>query len=537
MRMIRLQWKNVLALAFLMLCLGISGYYLTAGYGAYLDSDMASELTLAQHLAETGRLISRDWRYSTEVRVLNTQLVFTPLMALFGDDWQLVRALGCMILLAMLAGSAVFCGRRLGAKGWLALMFAGLSVLPLSLVYAQMVVIGAYYIPHAILTNLLVGLAAGMEERKGRLPRCAVLLLLAAVMGASSIRYLLCASLPMAAAGVWLSIFGSGGGYSFRRTRELPLTAASLAAAAASGAGYVIGQRLFSALFEWDGARYAGSRLTGVTGSNIFELLDQALDGLMRLTGYMEGRVLLSVQGLLSVGALGLIVLGGWLCARALKAADGGAARMRFGVLTLVMSAALTLFTFLFVDGLYLNRYWIPVMTLGAPVMAACLTGEKNAAFRALAAAAFACVVLGLSAAQVKNSMANPEIGENERRNAQAVRECGMDFGYATFWHANVMTELTDGAIEMVGMNLEKNGQGEAYPAWISWLETVENAGMNRAEEPVFILLDAQEAQKLEAFLALCDAQEREMPADGLKMYVVSSQKAYFDAASEMAEK
>ena len=80
MQLSRLRWKNALALAFLLLCLAVSGYYLTAGYGAFLDADMASELTLAQHLAETGRLISRDWLYSTEVRVLNTQLVFAPIM-------------------------------------------------------------------------------------------------------------------------------------------------------------------------------------------------------------------------------------------------------------------------------------------------------------------------------------------------------------------------------------------------------------------------------------------------------------------------
>jgi len=537
MRLNRLQWKTVLAFAFLLLCLTMSGYYLTAGYGAFLDADMSSELALAQHLAETGRLISQDWLYSTEVRILNTQLVFAPLMSIFGNDWQMVRALGCMILLVMLAGSAVFCGRKLGAHWHFALLFAGLSVLPLSLVYAQMIVIGAYYIPHAILTNLLVGLAASMTQRRGRLFRGVVMMLLAMVMGASSIRYLLCASMPVAAAGMWMAIFGSGEGISLRNAREFPVTAAALTAAAASGMGYVLGQKLLSALYEWDGARYAGSRLVGVTGSNLFELLDQALDGLIKLTGYMEGKILLSVQGLLSVGALGIIILGAWLCMRALKMEGGKTTGMRFGVLTLVMSAMLTLFTFLFVEGLYLNRYWIPVMTLGAPVMAACLTNEKNTMLRMLCALVFAGVVLGLSAAQIKNSMAHPEIGEDERRNAQAVRECGIDFGYATFWNANVMTELTDGEVEIVGMNLEQNGQGEAYPAWISWLETKENAGMSRAQEPVLILLEAHEAQKLEEFLELCGAEEKEMPADGLKMYIVSSQKIYFDAVAAMAEK
>ena len=355
-------------------------------------------------------------------------------------------------------------------------------------------------------------------------------------MGASSIRYLLCATLPAAAAGVWLSVFPAGERLT-RESRELPLTAASLIAAAASGAGYVIGQRVLSALYAWDGARYAGSRLVGVTGSNVFDLLDQALDGLIKLVGYMEGRILLSVQGILSVGALGLIALSVLLCTRTLNNADEEAAGARFGVLTLVMSGALTLFTFLFVDGLYLNRYWIPVMTLGAPVMAVCLTREKNAVFRALAALTFAVLVLGLSAAQIRNSMGAPEIGEDDRLNAAAVRESEIDFGYATFWNGNVMTELTDGEVEIVGMNLEKNAQGETYPAWISWLETKENAAMNRPEEPVLLLLTPSEAEQMEAFLEACGAEERELPAQCLRMYVVPSQRMYFDAVRMMAEK
>ena len=160
------------AAAIFLLCALMTGFYLIAGYGAYLDSDMASELALASHLAKEGALISSTWAYSTEVRVLSTQLVFTPLMALFPHNWRLVRTLGCLILQAALAASAYFCGRSLGARKRFALLFAGLSISVCSVVYAQMITIGAYYVPHAVLTNLYVGLTARlMTERKhGRLP-------------------------------------------------------------------------------------------------------------------------------------------------------------------------------------------------------------------------------------------------------------------------------------------------------------------------------------------------------------------------------
>ena len=161
---------GLFAAAVFLLCAVMTGTYLIAGYGAYLDSDMASELALASHLAEEGKLISGTWVYSTEVRVLSTQLIFTPLMALFPHDWRLVRTLGCLILQGILAASAYFCGRALGADKKFSLLFAGLSISACSVVYAQMVTIGAYYVPHAVLTNLCVGMTARLMrmEKGGR---------------------------------------------------------------------------------------------------------------------------------------------------------------------------------------------------------------------------------------------------------------------------------------------------------------------------------------------------------------------------------
>ena len=167
---------GLFAAAVFLLCAVMTGTYLIAGYGAYLDSDMASELALASHLAEEGKLISGTWVYSTEVRVLSTQLIFTPLMALFPHDWRLVRTLGCLILQGILAASAYFCGRALGADKKFSLLFAGLSISVCSVVYAQMVTIGAYYVPHAVLTNLCVGMTAdahGEGQKAGSARRAA----------------------------------------------------------------------------------------------------------------------------------------------------------------------------------------------------------------------------------------------------------------------------------------------------------------------------------------------------------------------------
>ena len=69
-----------------------------------LDSDASSELVLANHLHETGNVLSDDWYYSTELRVLNTQLIFAPLFGLF-SSWRRVRLAGTLLLQLILVAS------------------------------------------------------------------------------------------------------------------------------------------------------------------------------------------------------------------------------------------------------------------------------------------------------------------------------------------------------------------------------------------------------------------------------------------------
>jgi len=57
-------------------------YYVT---GHFLDSDASSELVLARQLFESGKTISGDWFYSTELRVLNAQLVYSAMFRIFSN--------------------------------------------------------------------------------------------------------------------------------------------------------------------------------------------------------------------------------------------------------------------------------------------------------------------------------------------------------------------------------------------------------------------------------------------------------------------
>ena len=80
-----------------------------------LDADMASEQLLANLLAQEGGVMSTNWYYSTELRVLNTQLVMAPLFRLF-TSWHTVRVVGSVVLILLYLAAWFWFGRSAKLK-------------------------------------------------------------------------------------------------------------------------------------------------------------------------------------------------------------------------------------------------------------------------------------------------------------------------------------------------------------------------------------------------------------------------------------
>ena len=169
----------------------------------------------------------------------------------------------------------------------------------------------------------------------------------------------------------------------------------------------------------------------------------------------------------------------------------------------------------------------------GAPVMAACLTGETNAPLRRGCALLFAGVVLTASAMQITSTMKHPEITDVQRERAAFLQESGLTFGYATFWNANVITELTNGEVEAVGITIAQNEKGQGVPRVSEWLEAQENRRMERPDERVFMLLTEAESERLDDFLKNSGAQAR-CTRDGMTAYEIESQRIFFETAQAM---
>ena len=124
----------------------------------YMNSDMASEIMLAKECFTHKTFWPRSWYYSTEFRLLNTQLVAAPLFA-FTSSWLTVKAVSSIILCLALPLSLWFLLETLDVKAaWIKLLCALLVFVPWSGQMWELVQFGNYYIPHIAISFIYTGL-------------------------------------------------------------------------------------------------------------------------------------------------------------------------------------------------------------------------------------------------------------------------------------------------------------------------------------------------------------------------------------------
>ena len=465
-------------------------------YGrSLLDSDMASEMVLAAKLNEEGGILSTTWYYSTELRVFCEQLLFKLGLWVFPQNWHAARTLAQAILSALTAVSGLyfFYGASLRKSApWL----AGALLCPFGFWQMFHCVFGGFYFVHMIFVMLSMGLvlrlvrSAGSPRRTAL--RCVLLAALAFAAGLNGIRILMNLYVPLVAAALVLLAW---------RWNQAPLTRprtvpqvrfalASMGAAFFSLAGYGVNATVLAATHSFSNQ---GERSWTVLD---FDRLMDAWSYFLTLFGYPGDKgaldfgdptPLFSLQGIL--GALGLVIA-------LVIIASAVHLVQRRKELSFEHGAVLAVFlACLLVDGMafaFMNEmigingsYWLPVVPLAMAVLGA--EGEtfplrRGLPRRGLAlgfAAAFVCV----SAATTLYFVQDPPRGDAHLETVcDWLVENGYTQGYATFWYGNVLTELSNGELEiwtvddMTRMNLHE------------WLQD-----MAHTEEPegeVFLFID-----------------------------------------------
>ena len=477
----------------------------------WLLSDHGSEMLLGKHLAEENAFVSRNWYYSTELRLIY-QTVFTmPLFKLLGhyENWALIRALNILLNNLVLALSYLYMARQMKIEAkWICITVLFLF-LPLSYDYWDIVIFGGYYIFFIAqlfcCLGLFVRLAGNSGTVKKALPGFFLFTALSFALGVQGIRSLLNVHVPLLIACVCLFAMDA-------KKRKFPLFLGCY--------GFVvccIGFVVNYLLHFWYNFNSFDSMLLEDIFFSFFPKLGQSLVCLAGFFGLSVGSSLLSAHGLLSV----IAITGTFLLFRAVfrsfrqvQGQDDSADKStehQFLTLFFVVSVIFNIFVFIIIDEDIQKRYFIPFMVLYIPLAATIFQNtEKRYGHlkRTALVSGIALFIFGQSYLCFQ-SLAEWDINTPRKGYVQYLLDNRLEYGFASYANANVTTELSDGKIVMVSMYANKTGDpGKFFPLHteiLNWLMPAKYADPYYHEGESFLLLTRTEwelAQRNSRFFA-----------------------------------
>jgi len=161
----------------------------------FIDADASSELVLANLLNRTNSLLTKDWYYSTEIKLINTNLIFTPLFSLF-SNWSIIRSVGTGICLLLTMASAYYFYKQLGIKNKPLLI--SFLLLPISIQYFGMYIAQPYYEFSALKTYLTLGILIDVIRRNEKNTLKLILLfIISFIQGTDGLRNIILTILPI----------------------------------------------------------------------------------------------------------------------------------------------------------------------------------------------------------------------------------------------------------------------------------------------------------------------------------------------------
>ena len=471
----------------MIVCLLSVELYLDRTLESQTDSDIAGELILANMLAKENSIITQNWYYSTEIRVLNTNLVFAPLFYFF-NDWHTIRILGTIIIhICLLACVFIFC--RQTAITVFFPVIGLMMLLPLSDGHYIYFLKFPFYIPHIAITLLVFSLVVGYSEKSnGRIKRFIVLvigLLFSLIAGLGGPRQVVICFFPL-----FFSVVVSFGLYKAKTAHYYlednwkKYLLISSVCFFAGLIGYIINTKILSNIYHF--------KLHDISFSSFdAEKMFKAIGGLPQSLGYIPGRVGKKVV-FHNVKAAILILLSVFFAIRGIKKGRNQSLPYFFFSVFYLISIVVFILLFSFTDMRYEERFNLPIIIMLAPVIAMGIKylNDYHQGVR-ISVLMIWCLIIIVSGYDVLSSFGINKENSGREIIADFLVENEYYEGYATFWNANVLTELSNGRIDMHFWESIKQTEGN-IDSTFKWLQATEH-DKKYPEGKVFLLFSKSE--------------------------------------------
>lgn len=413
-----------------------------ARYGMHnLDADMSSEMIYAAMQNEEGTLLSPNWYYSSEIRTISP-VPFYQLTLALGLPWHAARTLAIALILAGATAAFLYIARPLGLSAG-GLYLAAILVLPFSQPYGFAEIFGCMYQPYVAMTFICFGLVLRLGRDKGRLRRLVLLALLGFWSGTVGVRLLMMCAAPLALACAlhYLALAKDCERLGETRgTEQLWQLAGTALLCLCMGLGYLVNIGPLAA--KYDFVRYGDAAVIAPDCEHVFGQLGL----LAEFFGFRQSTRLISLRGVMSVCALGMLVLA-FICLAVQLMRKKGRLFALFALFSLAVGVMVNVLT-----DMWFVRYYMPAALMLIIVIDKCWadTPCRLRMLRVFAPTALAAVFLLQTSVFLREEQ-RTEPADYELT-AQWLMERGLRTGYATFWNGAMLTEVTDGAIEIYAM-------------------------------------------------------------------------------------
>lgn len=419
-----------------------------------VDSDLASEMILSDLLNKEGTIISHNWFYSTELKVVNLQWFYRLGLLIFPNDWHLARTFGMAITLALFAAAMLFFVKCAGL-GCAGLWMVGTLLWPFGQHYLVYAIYGGYYLVYTFFYMLVLALV--LRSLNADKKRCALQWVLAcvitAVAGMNGVKQLMVFHAPLCLAAAILLVLAlhSCGKTNWKAAldacrKEVRLLAASLVTAVAAAAGYFVSNAVLSRMYDFKSYNF----IVWNRDEDWFTL-DRILMDFFHEFGYENGSGVFHFGGI--AAGIGLL-LGCWMLfciVRLLLRLDKLERNDKLLVLLLVAMLAVCGVAYTYFHEYYLY-FWLMNMPVAIAVMAVEIKTED---FHILGARQLLGVGLAVcftlcAVSTVRQEQEHPYLAHKGLNTAaEWLVDNGYTQGYSTFWNGNAMTELTSGKLEV----------------------------------------------------------------------------------------
>lgn len=477
------KWSPVVAILFLVSGILYDIRFLLLYGRVLLDSDMAAEMILAHIENETHSLVSSNWFYSTELRVLHMQWLYRIGLLFSPHNWQIARTIGVALALILLAAGMIEVGRRCGL-GVYGVWMAGFAMWPLGFWYHFQSTFGAFYLPYAIISFWCLVCILGFckaNQRKSQIVYAVVLAFLSFVSGMNGTRQMMVFFAPLLVAAVILA-------------RNRKFLAASVYAFLWNAAGFLVNVTVLKNYFSFQArevqvwGRGTGSWLTSLKW--FFESFGYCQNRNMGYDDIPLDVELFSSQGI--AAGCGLLIGMSILASCIFLIVRYRNLQEWEQMLTVLSLSMLFVIGFVFTYLWGAMQYWQQTMPFGFVVLVLAIKNipfckkEKYTLYSFAVAAAYAAFTMfsarGTCIALVENPLRS-EAGLEYV--VEYIQECtDYEAGYAPFWLCNLTAELSNGELEMYCAANLPDSHDELY-TWLQKRDHPETA----PDEHYFVIL------------------------------------------------